>query len=167
MGTGPGKDEPIPEFGNKLEGVDYIDRPGVYAVIENKDKQIAVIETGSGYFLPGGGIDPGEMEVDALRRELMEEVGYLLSELVEIGAAIEYITAAREEKYYRIESRFYKVQLDAKIGEGIEKDHHLIWLSPEEARGRLTRQSQAWAIQNCSPDIDGKKLRPPTSREID
>ena len=26
------------EFGNKLDGIDYIDRPGAYAVIEGNDK---------------------------------------------------------------------------------------------------------------------------------
>jgi len=59
----------IPEFGTRLDGIDYIDRPSVYAVIENKHRQIAVIVTSNGYFLPGGGIDPSETEVDALKRE--------------------------------------------------------------------------------------------------
>ena len=54
----------VPEFGIKQDGVDYIDRPGVYALIENKDKQVAVIETRMGHFLPGGGIDAGETDTD-------------------------------------------------------------------------------------------------------
>jgi hypothetical protein len=54
------------EFGNKLDGIDYIVRPGAYAVIEGNDKRIALIETGNGYFLPGGGIDAGETEGEQL-----------------------------------------------------------------------------------------------------
>jgi ADP-ribose pyrophosphatase YjhB (NUDIX family) len=46
-------------------------------------------ETRHGYFLPGGGIDLGERKLDALKREIMEETGYQVSELEEIGEAIE------------------------------------------------------------------------------
>ncbi len=138
---------PIYEFGIKLDGVDYIDRPGVYAVIENNDKQIAVIETSNGHFLPGGGIDTGETEVDALKREIIEEIGYQVSVLARIGEAVEYIKADSDEKYYQIHSRFYKVQLGSKIGEGIEKDHRLVWLWQEDAIKLLLRQGQVWAVQ--------------------
>ena len=80
-----GERAPILEFGTKQDGIDYIDRPGAYAVIENNEGQIAVIEAGNGYFLPGGGIDTGESDVDALKREILEEIGYQASMLIEIG----------------------------------------------------------------------------------
>lgn len=149
----------IPEFGNKLDGIDYTDRRGAYAVIENDDRQIAVIETSNGYFLPGGGIDPGETDADALKRELIEETGYQVSLLAEIGAALEYIKAAREEKYYQIRSKFYKVQLDSKIGAGVENDHRFVWLAQEEALKLLTRQSQVWAVQKMTT-VQRKKVTP-------
>lgn len=140
----------IPVFGNKQEGINYIDRPGAYALIENKDRQIAVIESGNGYFLPGGGIDPGETEVDALERELMEETGYQVSVLEEIGATVEYIEAPREGKFYQIRSRFHVVRLDTKIKDEIEKDHRLVWLPQEKALKLLTRQSQIWAVRRMA-----------------
>jgi 8-oxo-dGTP diphosphatase len=141
-----GEEVTIRVFGKKLDDMAYIDRPGAYAVIEKKDKQIAVIETRNGYFLPGGGIDPGETELGALRRELMEEIGYQVSVIEEIGSTIEYIKVSREEKYYQIRSRFYRVQLETKVGEGIESDHRLLWLSQEDALQLLTRQGQVWAV---------------------
>jgi 8-oxo-dGTP diphosphatase len=140
----------IREFGNRLDGKNYIDRPGVYALIEDNHRQIVVIETSNGYFLPGGGIDSGETEVEALKREIMEEIGYQASVLAELGEAVEYIHAATEGQYYRIHSRFYKVQIDSKIGEGIEKDHRLVWLGQGDALKLLVRQSQVWAIQNMA-----------------
>ena len=136
----------IPEFGTKQEGIDYLDRPGVYAVIESNVKQIAIIETSKGYFLPGGGIDANETDTDALKREVLEELGYQVSVVAKLGETIEYFKAASEEKYYRIHSRFYKVHLGSKIGEGMEEDHQLVWLSPEEAVNLLIRQGQAWAV---------------------
>jgi len=142
----------IPEFGVKQEDIDYIDRPGVYAVIENNDKQIAIIETSNGYFLPGGGIDVIESDVDALKREIFEEIGYQVTVLEEIGEAIEYIKAHSDEKNYKIRSRFYKVQLGFKVEEGVEKDHRLAWLWQENACKLLVRQSQVWAVQSMAKD---------------
>jgi 8-oxo-dGTP diphosphatase len=139
-----------PEFGTRLDGIAYIERPGVYAVIENDQAQIAVIETGTGYFLPGGGIDPGETEMDALQREIMDEMGYQVSILAEIGEAVEYIQARAEKMYYRIHGKFYIVQCDSKTGEATEKDHRLIWLSAGDAIRVLKRQSQVWAVQHMA-----------------
>ncbi len=138
----------IPEFGTKQDGVDYIDRPGVYALIENNDRQIAVIKTSNGYFLPGGGIDIGESDIEALRREVVEETGYQVSILREIGAAVDYIAVEGEGKHYQIRSRFYRVQLRSKVGNGIEKDHRLVWLLLEDAMKLLKRQSQVWILQS-------------------
>jgi 8-oxo-dGTP diphosphatase len=127
-----------------------VDRSGVYAVIENDDKQIAVIETKTGYFLPGGGMDPGETEAEALKREIREEIGYQVSVLANIGETIEYVRASSEGQHYQIHSRFYKVQLGSKIGEGTEKDHRLGWLGQADVLKLLVRQGQVWAVQKVT-----------------
>ncbi|MEZ4769684.1 MAG: hypothetical protein R2844_14795 [Caldilineales bacterium] len=44
------------EFGSKLDGVDYTDRPGAYGVIETDAGLIAVIDSGRGWFLPDNGM---------------------------------------------------------------------------------------------------------------
>jgi 8-oxo-dGTP diphosphatase len=141
------KEPALPEFGTRVPGIDYIERPGVYAVIENRHNQIAVIKTKTGYFLPGGGVDPGETGIEALHREIMEETGCQVSVSAEIGEAVEYINAQAEGKHYRIHGKFYKIQIDSHIGEGMEEDHQLVWLSQEDAFNLLVRRSQAWAIQ--------------------
>jgi 8-oxo-dGTP diphosphatase len=143
-----GDKAPIPKFGNKQGGRNYVDRPGAYAVIENNEGQIAIIETGNGYFLPGGGIHPGESDVDALKREVMEEIGYQISILTEIGQAVEYIEAYSEDKHYQIHNRFYRVQLVSKVEAEAETDHRLVWLLPEDAIKVLKRQGQVWAVQS-------------------
>ena len=139
---------PIPKFGTKQDGTDYIDRPGVYAVIQNHAGRVAIIKTNRGYFLPGGGIDFNESDIDALQREIFEEIGYQVTVLEKLGEAVEYIQAYSDEKNYRIHSKFYRAQLDAKKAEGVEKDHRLVWLLQENARKLLVRQSQTWAIQS-------------------
>jgi 8-oxo-dGTP diphosphatase len=141
---------PIPQFGTQHKGIVYVDRPGVYAVIQNSKRQIAVIRTRRGYFLPGGGMESAESETEALEREIKEEMGYQAFGFLELGQAIEYINAHDGENNYRIHSKFYAVQLGAKVGEGVEKDHELIWLGRADAHKLLQRQSQAWAVQRMA-----------------
>jgi 8-oxo-dGTP pyrophosphatase MutT (NUDIX family) len=52
-------------------------RVSLKAVIRNdKGEVLLVKENGSGWSLPGGGLDHGESDIEALRRELWEEVAY-------------------------------------------------------------------------------------------
>ena len=68
----------IPSFGEKKQDVAYVNRYGVYAVISNKDQdQIILVQAPNGaWFLPGGEIEAGEDHLQALKRELIEELGF-------------------------------------------------------------------------------------------
>ncbi len=62
------------------------------AVLVNADGQVAVacFRKSGRYFLPGGGVDDGETPEQALRREIREEVGYEITDIVSIGIVEEY-----------------------------------------------------------------------------
>ena len=78
------------EFGLREEGKDYILRPGVYAIIfatEESPRRLAVINVKGQFFLPGGGVEEGESNSEALSRELREEAGFELQAFQEIGVA--------------------------------------------------------------------------------
>jgi 8-oxo-dGTP pyrophosphatase MutT (NUDIX family) len=52
-------------------------RVSLKAVIHNEKGEVLVVKEGSdNWSLPGGGIDHGETDTEAMRRELMEEVAY-------------------------------------------------------------------------------------------
>lgn len=54
-------------------------REATRAVVLTPDRQVLLVRfefpTASRWALPGGGVDPGESTVEALQRELLEEVG--------------------------------------------------------------------------------------------
>ena len=64
----------------------YADRPTVKVVVK-KDDQLIILNEG---LLPGGGIDPGESDQDAIRRELQEELVITLRDTHEIGTVVQY-----------------------------------------------------------------------------
>jgi 8-oxo-dGTP diphosphatase len=61
-----------------LEGLRI--RPAVRAIVLDPDDRVLLVQfrfpkTGEHWALPGGGVEPGESDHDALHRELAEEVG--------------------------------------------------------------------------------------------
>ena len=63
-------------FGEKLAGIEYTNRLGVYGIVINNEGKVATIKTSAGYFLPGGGVENGESYGQCLEREFLEETGY-------------------------------------------------------------------------------------------
>lgn len=63
-------------------------------VVINDKNLIAILPVSKhGYYkLPGGGIDEGENEVQAFRRECLEEIGFDVEVTNELGIIIEYRT---------------------------------------------------------------------------
>lgn len=73
-------------IGQRDPSILYEDRPTVKAVIK-KDNKILIINDG---LLPGGGIDPGESNQEALIREIQEEIGATIKNVKEIGLVVQY-----------------------------------------------------------------------------
>jgi 8-oxo-dGTP diphosphatase len=135
------------EFGNRVEGVAYVERPGAYAIIRNASNAIAVVRTLEGYLLPGGGVEPRETLESGLRREILEELGCELEILDELCAAAQFIYDSEEGVYYRKIGHFFSATLGKKVAEPVEKDHELVWCAPDECVRTLAQEFQAWAIR--------------------
>lgn len=64
----------------------YTDRPTVKVIIR-KGNAVLLLNKG---LLPGGGIDLGESDNDAITRELQEELGVTVKNIEQIGTVIQY-----------------------------------------------------------------------------
>ena len=119
-----------PTFGEKLDNVDYKTRYGVYAIIPNATKdQIILVQAPNGsWFLPGGEIEAGEDHFSALKRELIEELGF---------------------------SETYEVALGADIGAIAEAHHYVNKVTTGELPFLLTSCCPSWAMlaKKFFPDL--------------
>jgi 8-oxo-dGTP diphosphatase len=134
-------------FGIKEEGVNYIKRPGVYAVIRNHGQQVALVKTPGGYFLPGGGIKAGESHRECLERELAEELGWQIEIQRYIGCAQRYFFATVQATYYCSIGYFYTAHKLAETETVTEENHEEAWLTIEEIESKLLHEHQLWAVK--------------------
>lgn len=136
-----------PEFGRRVEGVDYTLRPGSYGVIHNNAGQIAVVRTPTGLYLPGGGQKSGETAVNTLHREALEECGLTIQLGPPLGMADELVHAVDERRHVCKRCTFYAATCLGR-GPSAEPDHELNWLPPQQAVEQLSHGSQRWAVGN-------------------
>jgi 8-oxo-dGTP diphosphatase len=78
------------EFGKKIPDVYYRRREAVYAVVLEKNKKVAIIVQNGKGFLPGDGLEIAEEHHTALKRECMEETGFIFELNQYVGQAEQY-----------------------------------------------------------------------------
>lgn len=133
--------------GCKEKNIEYKKRPGAYAIIINKeDDKIGIVSDGKAYFYLGGGVEEGETKLEALKRELIEESGYLIKNVKELDEVGSYVFVA-DKGYFEVIASVYVAELDKKIAEPIEKDHTILWVKPEEYVDKMFREWQRYIMQ--------------------
>lgn len=146
----------MPQFGEPLPGRAHRERPAAFGIVE-RDGLIAVVrvrpEEGGDYIdLPGGAIDPGEDEVQALVREFGEETGLAVAAGRRITGIRQYFILSDDEPVNNI-AGVYAVEVtgeDAALK--IEADHALVWIKPMDAIRRLRHDGHAWAVAKWMRD---------------
>ena len=137
-------------FGKKVENVEYYDRPGAY-VIPIKDGKVAVVKLPKGLFLLGGKIEQGETDIQCIKRECMEEIGYSVYVEKKLCSAESYALHSAVGYFHPVHF-YYMGQLLKKTGVPIEKDHELCWFTYEEIKGKMFSDMQNWALDQAFCD---------------
>jgi 8-oxo-dGTP diphosphatase len=133
------------KFGEKKSGVEYYVRPGSYGVlIENNRAAVIKSDIFDKYFLVGGGIKKSESEIEALRREALEEIGYEIEIGEKIGVATEYYYIEVHDQYVAKICNFYPISLLDKVSGDAENE--LLWIEKDEL-GELYHRSQQWIVE--------------------
>ena len=137
------------QFGEPQPGLTYKDRPAAFGIVEDGGRIgcVRIARGGEAWLdLPGGALDPGETEVQALIREFGEETGLVVQAGAEIVRADQrFLKSADEPVNNRsvvFEARITGVDSAGKI----EADHTLVWLEPFAAIRGLRHESHAWAV---------------------
>jgi len=112
-------------------------RTAVRIVLFNDRKQIALLRSSKGNHLklPGGGVENGESLMQALHREVSEEVGFTCEIMVEVGYIHEYRWDEKLDQisYCYIGHILRDLGQRALTDEEIRHGHDLDWLTPDEA----------------------------------
>lgn len=139
-------------IGDKELNIEYKKRPGAYAIITRKeDNKIGIVTDGEFFFL-GGGIEEGETQLEALKRELIEEAGYTIKNIKKFDEVSSFINSEKKG-YIEVIAYVYLAEFDKKIKEPIEKDHTVLWVKPEDYVGKMCRQWQEYILKEYINEI--------------
>ena len=141
--------EPSPQFGAAEAGVAYADRPTAFGVVE-REGRIAVVHItradGTYVDLPGGALDPGEDDVQALVREFGEETGLVVAPVRLLGRGGQHMRKLDGEPVNN-RAALFEARLESEDAAlKVEDDHELRWFEPLEAIAALRHPLHAWAV---------------------
>jgi len=110
-------------------------RPGAYAILPLKGRFLITAQTAPEFDvqLPGGGIDPGESPLQALHREVLEEIGWSISKPRRLGAFRRFVYMPDYDMWAEKLCHVYAAHPVRQIREPIEPDHITLVLSASEA----------------------------------
>ena len=87
--------------------------------------------------LPGGGIDSGESPLQALYREVIEEIGWSIARPRRLGAFRRFVFMPDYDLWAEKLCHVYVAHPVRQIADPIEPDHHTLVLSATEAASAL------------------------------
>lgn len=104
------------------------------------------MQTSFGLFLPGGGVEDGESEREALEREIFEELGYRVTRMNYMHKAIQFHWSEFYQKHFKKIGSFYQIEALPVATAVMQDGHGLLWLDAGEATRRLGQEFQRWAL---------------------
>ena len=129
----------------KEKDINYTKRKGAYVIIKKDNDKIVIAKEENKYFFIGGGIEAEETEEEALKREVLEETGYILKN-------IEYFDTVKSYEYSEtygnlgIIAIIYTAEFDKKVTDKIE-ENKIIICNPKEYEDKLYHEYQRYVLK--------------------
>ena len=133
-------------FGIK-KNVNYMDSEGAY-LLPAKDGKVGVVKTSKGYFLLGGGLDRGESHEECIKRECLEEIGYIVTVGKKVCDAEMYCEHPSIGYFHPIQT-YYVGELLDQVSVPVEDDHEFVWMDYNELVDNMYLEMQSWALEQC------------------
>ena len=113
----------------------YTLRPGAYAILPRGGQVLLTCQMGPkpDVQLPGGGIDPGESPLQALHREVIEEIGWRIARPRRLGAFRRFVFMPEYDLWAEKLCHVYVAHPVRPVAAPIEPDHETLWMSQAEA----------------------------------
>lgn len=137
------------QFGSAEPGLDYRPRATAFGLVFRDTKLACVrVDRGEGSYLdlPGGAVDGGETEEQAVVREFLEETGMTVRPLTRIAEASQYFRKSDGEPINNTGGFWTAEPLSLDPAAKVEADHELVWRDPHQALARFRHDAHAWAV---------------------
>lgn len=129
----------------KENNIDYTKRNGAYAIIKTGKDEIAIAKEDNEYFFVGGGIEDGEDELEALKREVIEESGYTLKNIKYFDTVKSYEYSEKRGNL-EIKATIYTAEFDKKITEKVE-DNEILVCNPKDYQNKIKHEYQRYILK--------------------
>jgi 8-oxo-dGTP diphosphatase len=134
-----------PVFGVRVDGCHYRVRPSAYAILRDSGGLVAIVREGRGWFLPGGGVEPGETAEQAVVREVREECGFTVRVGRVVASAIQIVHSPAGHSGVDKDSVFFEAAVEV-AGTPTQVGTEVVWMTREEAARRLSHASHRWVL---------------------
>ena len=142
------------------EGIPFKNRDAVMCIVKHWEKNEYLCQEWKDFSevrtLISGGIEPGENIIDAGRREIREESGYINAKFVKQLGGFSYIEFYHQRKQTNTRARFRYLYYELENGEQeqiseIENNQHqFVWKKPEEVVNflNISEKERIWELFN-------------------
>jgi 8-oxo-dGTP diphosphatase len=136
-------------FGARQAGVQYTPRRAAYAVILDDRSRVACVQEESGRFLPGGGLEANETDVDAVHREVMEECGRSFQMVGQLGTAVQFFISPRGEPY-QLHAAFFLGRFGPAAARSADDAVERVeWLPAVPEPPQFFHECHQWAVRQA------------------
>lgn len=130
-------------------GQSYTLRPGAYAILPIKRRFLLTAEIAGDIDiqLPGGGIEPGETPLQALYREVREEIGWSISRPRRLGAFRRFVFMPDYDLWAEKLCHVYVARPARQLQDPSEPHHETLVLDGDDAIAALGNDGDRMFLQ--------------------